>query len=677
MFLALYYFANEFIKTNKKLFLAGVFLAISNVLNLYFCIDKFDFLIQFFINFILEIILFLYFYKFQKVYKNKLVFYKFSRNDYFIFSVMVLLLSLGVFSFEFIEKYISLFVVIFVIILLGKILPIDRFFIGVTVLLVGTVVATSDFFLFQIGMIFVCFVALFKDFNKWIFLGFVSTILLILLIIFKTLDILSIILAFFAVFIYIFVPNKIFVKISDCFEADGSSIILQTAQNQMICELKSKLIIMSQTLLDMQKSFKFLLIGKIDRQKACTELAGDVIQKCCNECENFRFCFMENINKRDMFENLLIKAIENKQISASDLSNGVQAYCNKSAIVINEVNQMARLFLTYEKEMKNQDESKLLISSEIGNFAGIFKNFANNIKNSVKINTKLSKNLKDSLINSLLDIKEVLIFENENGVESVRVIASNEQILKKELAFNISKNIKNHVILKNIQHLEQSGVSIATFIPKTKINVQFAVSTKAKEQKNGDNTVISKIADNKFFVAIADGMGHGEQAYRMSSMVLNLIKHMFEVGIDGTLAVETVNKLLIPAGVDNFSTLDACVIDLDKNECVFIKLGASVSVLKHDKRSEIIASDSLPIGVVSSIKPTVVKRQIFGGDMIFLSSDGVVDSFSSVQSFGTFINDSKIYNMQKFLDNVIFDAESLNQRHIDDMTIIGINLLKN
>ena len=245
VFLALYYFANEFIKTNKKLFLAGVFLAISNVLNLYFCIDKFDFLIQFFINFILEIILFLYFYKFQKVYKNKLVFYKFSRNDYFIFSVMVLLLSLGVFSFEFIEKYLSLFVVIFVIILLGKILPIDRFFIGVTVLLVGTVVATSDFFLFQIGMIFVCFVALFKDFNKWIFLGFVSIILLILLIVFKTLDILSIILVFFAVFIYIFVPNKIFVKISDCFEADGSSIILQTAQNQMICELKSKLIIMS------------------------------------------------------------------------------------------------------------------------------------------------------------------------------------------------------------------------------------------------------------------------------------------------------------------------------------------------------------------------------------------------------------------------------------------------
>ena len=39
----------------------------------------------------------------------------------------------------------------------------------------------------------------------------------------------------------------------------------------------------------------------------------------------------------------------------------------------------------------------------------------------MKINTKLSKNLKDSLINSLLDVKEVLIFENENGTVKILI----------------------------------------------------------------------------------------------------------------------------------------------------------------------------------------------------------------------------------------------------------------
>jgi len=186
-----------------------------------------------------------------------------------------------------------------------------------------------------------------------------------------------------------------------------------------------------------------------------------------------------------------------------------------------------------------------------------------------------------------------------------------------------------------------------------------------------------KLSDSKYFVAIADGMGHGLNANRISSMILNLIKSMFEVGFDINLIIESVNKLLIPAGVDNFTTLDACVVDIEKCECVFIKLGASVSVLKHKETSELISSASLPIGIVESIRPTIVKKQIYQGDMIFLASDGVVDSFPSVESYATFINDSKIYNMQKFLDNVIFDAESLNQKHLDDMTIIGINLLKN
>ena len=214
-------------------------------------------------------------------------------------------------------------------------------------------------------------------------------------------------------------------------------------------------------------------------------------------------------------------------------------------------------------------------------------------------------------------------------------------------------------------------------MPKPKINIQFAVSAKAKEKRNGDSAVVTKLSDNKFFVAIADGMGHGEDANKLSSMVLNMIRSMFEVGLDAELILQSVNKLLIPAGLDNFSTLDACVIDADKGECCFIKLGASVSVLKHKDTSEIIASESLPIGIVKNVKPTIVKKQIYQGDMIFLASDGVVDSFSSVQSYATFVNDSKIYNLQKFVDDVLFDAQNMNNAYIDDMTIIGINLLKN
>jgi stage II sporulation protein E len=346
-------------------------------------------------------------------------------------------------------------------------------------------------------------------------------------------------------------------------------------------------------------------------------------------------------------------------------------------MVLNEVNRIAKTYLSYESAMKSEDESRLVISNELENFSNIFANFSVMLNNFSILNEKLSMILKDSLLNNMVDIKEVAIFENKNGIKYINIISNNEQILRKEMKDTIQRVIKNNVKLKEVKHIEYSGLSYATFLPVNKIQVDFAVVTKSKEQKNGDNVIIQKIDDNKYFVAIADGMGHGEKANKISSMVLSLIKSLFEVGFNEDLVIQSVNKLLLPAGLDNFTTLDACVIDLESEFITFVKLGSSVSVIKHRNTSELVKCESLPIGMIQNIKPTIVKKQIIANDMIFLASDGIVDSFSSVDNYKNFINDAKIFDIKKFLDDVVFDAEYSNTKHKDDMTIIGINLLKN
>lgn len=677
VFLTLYSFSNEYLKFNKKLLMAEIFLSLANVLMLYFSTSSIYDISKFVINFALELVLFLYFYNFNKTYKNKLIFYKFSKNDYFVFSVFVFMLSLGVFSLAFIEKYLGLFLIILFIVFGAKIFPIDRFFVSEIVVLAGLMLVSQNENLFIFGIILGTIAVLIKEFNKWIYAFVLFAFSLFFLLIFKILTIFNIFLVFFAIFVYILFPSKFINKFAELFEKDAVSIIFYNHQEQKVLDVKNRLLYMSNILEKMQCGFKDLLIGKLDRELASRELAGDVVKKACSNCENYKFCFMGNINKMAMIENMLFKAIEHKEIQTADLICGLQTYCSRSNVLASEINQMAQLFLKYERAMKSEDESKLIISSEIENFAGIFKNFAKNIKNDAKINQKLSKYLKECLINALIDAKECMIFENEQGICEISLIISNSEVLKKELAFHISKAVGEEVRLKKVSHLSQSGLSLASFVVKSKTQAQFFVASKSKEKVSGDNAGVFKLADNKYFVAIADGMGHGEQANKISRLVLDLIKSMFEVGLESNLVLESVNKLLIPAGLDSFSSLDACVIDLNFNECVFIKLGASVSVLKHESTSEIISCESLPIGMVSSIKPTIIRKPIFAGDKIFLASDGVVDSFSNVTAFATFINDAKIYNMQKFLDNVIYDAESLNQSHIDDMTIIGINLLKN
>lgn len=674
--LSLYYFSKEFVRSKKQVFLSVVFILFANLLELYFSLSSWAEAGKCLVSLVSCVFVFVFLIIFCKACKNKFVFFRVSESDYLMFSLMILLLVLGVFGFSIIENYAGYFLIVFVAMTFSKVLPADKFFVSLLILAVGALLATQklDFLVFAV-LVSVIFIQ-FADMGKYIFSLICAICLVGLIFALKSFDVVSIVSIFLSVICFLLIPQKTLIFFKTLFVFDGQNIIFQKVQEKKIADVKNKLLLMSSTFAKMQRDFKFLLVGKIDREKASFELSQDVINKCCLVCENYRTCYMENINKRRMFEGLMLKAIENRGVTLSDMPSGAESYCSKSAIVTSEINQTAKMFLSFEKAMKNEDSSKLMIASELGNFSDIFKNFAFGLKQDLKPNFQMSKAIKEKLLNFMVDIKEVLLFENENGIEDVVLILPNNQVLKREVAECLTKVTKNKLKLSSVCHLSESGLAYASFVVESKIRVEFAVSTKAKEQKNGDNVIVSKLSEKRFFVALADGMGHGKEAHKISSMVLSLVRSMFEVGLDDNLIAESVNKLLIPAGLDNFSTLDACVIDTELGVCNFIKMGSSVSILKRKQTSEIVSCKSLPIGIVQNARPTIIRKQISAGDMIFLASDGVVDSYASINDFKSFVNDAKIYNLQKFTDDVIFDGQGIAAKHIDDMTIIGINLLK-
>lgn len=676
VFLALFYFALSFIKIKRKWLICLAFVLLSNVLGLYFSLSSLENLWHFAVNLLFELLLIMFFYRFFAACKNKLIFFKFSHADYLLFCGMTLLISLGLFQFPFVRGAARLFVLMFPVILLCKLLSAEKYFAITGTLGVGALLSTlcaENLIVVVVASLVLCE---FKGLMKYVYAVLAAIIFAILAIIFKFYDVFSIISLVFAVLAYVALPDKLVSKLSLAMETDAQHMIMSNLENQRIQAIKSKLMLMSQTFLDMQRDFRLLVVGKISREKASIELSQDIINKCCTSCENYKSCFFGNINKRAMLENLVQKAIENSGANASDIPSGMQTYCSKSNVVLSEINQVAMAFAQYEVAMKTEDVSKIVIADELGNFADIFAGFSKNLGETLKVNERLSKALKEKLLANLIDAKEIVISESENGIKEVCAVLSNEQVSRKEVTDLVKNVTKNNMKLGQVRHLEWSGLSLATFLPLPRLRASFCVSSKAKENRNGDSTIVTKLSENKFFVAISDGMGHGEGANRISSMVLSLLRSMFAVGLDDTLILQSVNKLLLPAGLENFTTLDACVIDLERQVCNFIKLGSSVSVIKHSSTSELVSCASLPMGIVQNVKPTIIKKSITGGDMIFLASDGIVDSFAGVEEFKCFVNDSKIYNMQKYLDDVVSDAEAANS-HIDDMTIIGINLLKN
>lgn len=675
--LSLYYFSKEMFKIKKKKLILSLFLILSTMLKFYFSfsgkLEWSDYLVEIFA----KVCSLFFFIKAYDVFQKKFIFLKCSNLDYSIFSVFVILFVLGLFKYQLLAKTLGLCLFLTTLLLSCRFLPIDKFLIFSLSLSLSFGYIFSSVRFVLLSLIFIILLTFISRIYKYLFL---SVVLLFYLAILKYLDVFSISLSCSllpSVLIMLIVPQKIINKLESFFEEKNLNIIQENEWNEKELEIKRNLNIMSKSLSKMQSDFKLLIVGKIDRKHASQELSLNVISKCCDGCERRNICDCSLIDKKNLLTEYIFFAINKGSFSIDEMSVGFKTYCHRTNVVAKEINLISKQFLSFETNLKSEDESKLLISTELGNFANLFKNFAKNIENSSKINKNLSLIAKEMLLNSMIDVRDVAVFESKDGIEKIDIVAENSLILRRELVEELSKIVRAKVQAKKINHLDFSGLSLASFVIARAIKAEFAISTSSKEDVCGDSCLISRIDDDRFFVAIADGMGHGKTASRTSKMILDLIKNLFSIGFDLEVIIDGINKLLLPVGLDNFSTLDVAIVDLKLEKCTFVKLGSSVTALKHSEKTEIIKCGSLPIGIVQNLRPTIIVKPIRAGDVIVLASDGVVDCFKDIDSYKIFVNDYKINDLQRFADNVIFELGMSENGKRDDMSIIALKILKN
>lgn len=675
--LSLYYFFRSTIKTKKKKLFLFLFVLLSSMLKLYFSISEKGLILYYFIELVGKYLFLLFLLKVHTVFQNKFVFLKCSNLDYLLFSFFVVLFVLGLFQYEFLTKALGLTLFALTILVASRFLPTDKYLIFAISLTMCFGIVLSSTKLFVIAIFVIVLLVFISRIQKYLFMLLSLVILTIVCWVSGEVDANIIISLISSLILFVFIPQKTITKLMEFFEDKSVNIIKENLWKENECDIRRKLVLMSKTLMKMRDDFKFLLVGKIDRVYASKELAKEIICKNCLNCENKIICANSIIDKEKLLSEYVYHAILNGGVSQEELTVGFRTYCNKTGIVVREINKISKQFVEFETSVKTEDDSKLLISTELENFANLFNNFAKNMEKSPKINKNLSAIAKEMLANYMIDVCDVGVFESERGIEKIDVVAENNSVMRKEMVEALSKITRCNIQIKKLKHLELSGLSLVTFCMANELKLEFAISSSSKERVSGDNTVIVKLDDNRYFVAIADGMGHGKLAGKTSSMILELIKNMFLIGIDLDILVDSINKLLLPIGLENFSTLDAVVVDLRLKKCMFLKLGSSVSAIKHKDKTEIVVGESLPVGIVQTITPTLIVKPIKDGDIIVLSSDGVVDSFDEIDDYKIFINDCKVNDLQRFADNVIFELNLQPNKHKDDMSIIALKLLKN
>lgn len=195
----------------------------------------------------------------------------------------------------------------------------------------------------------------------------------------------------------------------------------------------------------------------------------------------------------------------------------------------------------------------------------------------------------------------------------------------------------------------------------------------------GDNFSITKMDTQKAVLMLSDGMGAGENAYRKSEQVVELLEQLLAAGFCKELAIELLNSFVsfLSDGMVS-SSLDLAVLDLYKGNADFIKLGASTTFIRRKDKVEYIRSTSLPVGVLEQVEFDTCSRKLYHGNIIVMVSDGVLDGiiFEDKEEYvADVIARQTTTNVQAMAENIMAEVERMQRGSLrDDSTILIVGV---
>lgn len=201
------------------------------------------------------------------------------------------------------------------------------------------------------------------------------------------------------------------------------------------------------------------------------------------------------------------------------------------------------------------------------------------------------------------------------------------------------------------------------------------------EMISGDTFLMTDLPGGKKGVALSDGMGSGEDAFRESTMVVEMLEELLEAGFPVKTAIQMMNTALVIGREEvRFSTIDVSLFDLYSGTCEFVKAGASTTFIKRNDEVEGISSTTLPIGVIQDIEIDAKEKELESGDFVIMVTDGVMDALPPGEQetlMSTFIREADIINPKEMAHHLLGRVlEWTGEKPMDDMTILAIGIWK-
>ncbi len=474
--------------------------------------------------------------------------------------------------------------------------------------------------------------------------------------------------------IFILLPKKFLNSLTDLVYVKKSEITSRNVINTTRKNIKKRMCELSNVFLDMQQIHLNMTKKELTKEELSSMLTREILATSCKDCLDKNRCTRSlGLDNKSNLELLVEIAINKGKVTLLDVPTSLTNRCAKINHLISIVNRMIDEYKQYKTMMADINNVKILMADQMGAVSRLLLDVGDEIDTNVRFDIARENKIISRLLSLNIQCKEVLLYTEKNDDISADIVVKSEHSYNPIIEKVLTETLKVPMQITKINPLQESGFNSVQLRKKNKYDCVFGLAScnKAGNEECGDCHSIIRLGGNKFLLALCDGMGAGKAAHKMSAMTLGLIEDFYKVGFDNDVVLESVNKLLAINNHENYSTLDVCLIDLEKEIADFIKVGSPFGLIKRENNIEVVEGGALPIGALDNVSPSIYKTTISAKDIVLMATDGVIDVFETSENMIEFVSHLVTNNPQTIAEAILNEALTKSDMSAkDDMTVL-------
>lgn len=395
------------------------------------------------------------------------------------------------------------------------------------------------------------------------------------------------------------------------------------------------------------------------------KMLSELKEKCCKNCEHSKKCAKTDVYSG--FKKLIDSGCAKGKVNLIDLPSEVTVNCSNPTEVLTKLNALLAEYRRYMTEAENAKSGRILLADQARGVAEVMKNCAVELCKTHGEYTALEDNIKNALSSHGISCPELNVCGDDMEISAVVC----GKVNAKAMTEIISEATKKKYLLKD--KLTYDGEKCCyVFGSPPRLDAAFGVAYAIKngERVSGDTHSVIKINEHSFLMALSDGMGSGEYAKKVSATAISLIEAFYRAEMPEGTVLKTINKLLSFNRDERFTCIDIAAVNLNTGFADFVKIGSPAGIIVREGEIKVLESQSLPLGILDNLKPTVCTEQLKDGDIVVFMSDGITSSFPSATELYEFLQELKPLNPQNLADKILAGARARVSAVNDDMTVL-------